>query len=258
MEYRIVISPKMRAAANVLTEAFEGMNHCITEMGRNLIVEVPKGMCEDVRTSLKQHFPDVALIKNAYPMMEDLHDFILVKPLISEAPIYEDGGINVPNLEKILVDHEADKEYAALGDTDIQKEFQRAFEIYPINTSRLLRYAGRKGKKEEIISRIEQIDQKRVAMVHAIQDFLRREPIERAWIFGSFSRMEERPDSDIDILVDLDTSTPMGLLQYAGMVNNLESILGRKVDLVANGSVKPFAQPNINRDKVLIYERART
>ena len=256
MEYKTIISPKMRAVADVLIEDFAGMNHCITESRRNLIVEVPKGMCEDVRTSLKQHFPDVALIKNAYPMMEDLHDFILVKPLISEAPIYEDGGINVPNLEKILVDHEADKEYAALGDTDIQKEFQRAFEIYPINTSRLLRYAGRKGKKEEIISRMEQIDQKRVAMVHAIQDFLRREPIERAWIFGSFSRMEERPDSDIDILVDLDTSTPMGLLQYAGMVNNLESILGRKVDLVANGSVKPFAQPSINRDKVLIYERA--
>ena len=256
MDYKTIISPKMRAVADVLIEDFAGMNHCITESRRNLIVEVPKGMCEDVRTSLKQHFPDVALIKNAYPMMEDLHDFILVKPLISEAPIYEDGGINVPNLEKILVDHEADKEYAALGDTDIQKEFQRAFEIYPINTSRLLRYAGRKGKKEEIISRMEQIDQKRVAMVHAIQDFLRREPIERAWIFGSFSRMEERPDSDIDILVDLDTSTPMGLLQYAGMVNNLESILGRKVDLVANGSVKPFAQPSINRDKVLIYERA--
>lgn len=256
MEYKPIISPKMKAVAEGLTEAFLGMNHCITETGRNLIVEVPKSMCEEVRATLKLRFPDVALIRNAYPMLEDLHDFILVKPLISEAPIYDEDGIPVPELEKTLVDYGADKEYALLSDSEVQKEFQRAFELYPVNRSRLLRYAGRKGKKEEIRSRIDRVDMNRVEVVHAIQNFFQKEPVKRAWLFGSFSRMEERPDSDIDILVDLDHATPIGLLQYAGMVNNLESILGRKVDLVANGSVKPFAQPNINRDKVLIYERA--
>ena len=256
MEYKPIISPKMKAVAEELTGAFVGMNYCITKMGRNLIVEVPKSMCEDVRTTLKRHFPDVAMIRNAYPMLEDLHDFILVKPLISEAPIYDEDGIPVPELEKTLVDHEADKEYASLGDSEVQKEFQLAFELYPVNRSRLLRYAGRKGKKEEIRRRIDRVDMNRVEVVHAIQNYFKKEPVKRAWLFGSFSRMEERPDSDIDILVDLDHSTPIGLLQYAGMVNNLEGLLGRKVDLVADGSVKPFAQPSINRDKVLIYERA--
>ena len=256
MEYKPIISPRMRAVADMLTQTFVGMDHCITDTRRNLIVEVPKGMCEEVRTCLKQQFPDVALIRNAYLMMEDLHDFILVKPLISEAPIHNEDGIPVPELEKTLVDYDADKEYASLGEADVQKEFQQAFEIYPINTSRLLRYAGRKGKKEEIHHRLEQIDKGRIEIVHAIQDFFIKEPVKRAWIFGSFSRMEERPDSDIDILVDLDTSVSMGLLQYAGMANQLESLLGRKVDLVANGSIKPFARESINRDKVLVYERA--
>lgn len=256
MEYKPIISPKMRAVADMLTQTFVGMNHCITDTRRNLIVEVPKGMCEDVRTVLKQEFPDVALIRNAYQMIEDLHDFILVKPLISEAPIHQEDGISVPELEKTLVDYEADKEYASLGESGIQKEFQRAFELYPVNTSRLVRYAGRKGKKEEIRQRLEQIDRNRVEVVHAIQDFFLKEPVERAWIFGSFSRMEERPDSDIDILVDLDPTVPIGLLHYAGMANQLESLLGRKVDLVANGSIKPFARESINRDKVLVYERA--
>ncbi|MBO4595897.1 MAG: nucleotidyltransferase domain-containing protein [Bacteroidales bacterium] len=142
-----------------------------------------------------------------------------------------------------------------MTDSEIQKEFQKAFELYSVNTSRLLRYAARKGKKEEISNRIGRINRERVDIVHTIQDFFVNEPVERAWLFGSFSRMEERKDSDIDILVDLDLSVPIGL-RYAGMINNLQELLGRKVDLVANGSVKPFAQANINRDKMLVYERA--
>ena len=68
--------------------------------------------------------------------------------------------------------------------------------------------------------------------------------------------MEERPDSDIDIMVDLDPSEPMGLLKYARMINDLESLLGRRVDMVESSSVKSFAAESINRDKVLVYERA--
>ena len=86
MDYKVVITPKMRAVEDLLMEAFVGMNHCISEMKENLIVETPKGLCEAVRAELKKHFRDVALIKNAYPLIEDLHDFILVKPLISESP----------------------------------------------------------------------------------------------------------------------------------------------------------------------------
>ena len=125
MDYRSIISPKMREVEEILLDAFVGMNHCITETRRNLIVEVPKSLCESVRMTLKENFQDVALIRNAYPLIDDLHDFILVKPIISEAPVFEDQGISVPELEKLLVDHEADKEYASLSDSEIQKEFQR-------------------------------------------------------------------------------------------------------------------------------------
>lgn len=256
MEYKVVISPKMRAVEDLLLEAFVGMNHCVTEAQENLILEVPKGMCDLVRAVLKKEYRDVALIRNAYPLMEDLHDFILIKPLISESPVYEERGVCVPDLEKLLVDHDADKEYASLQDADIQKEFQRAFECYPVNTSRLFRYAGRKGKKEEIQKRVDRIDQHRVAIVHAIQDFFKQEPVQKVWLFGSFSRMEEKPESDIDILVDLDKSVPMGLLRFAGMSDALEQRLGKKVDLVEKGAIKPFARESINHDKVLIYERA--
>ena len=128
--------------------------------------------------------------------------------------------------------------------------------MYHVNTSRLLRYAGRKGKKEEIRTRIDNVDQDRVKTIHTIQEFLQHQPVERAWLFGSYSRMEDRPDSDIDLLIDLDPSVPMGLLQYAGMMNQLGGQIGRKVDLVAEGSVKPFAKDSINHDRILVYERS--
>ena len=256
MEYKTIITPKMRSVAACLIDSFVGMDHCITDNGRNLIVEVPRRMCEQVLTILKQQFEEVALMRNAYLMINDLHDFILVKPLITEAPLRYEDGIRVPDLEKILVDYESDKEYSSLTDEEIQNNYQRAFEVYSVNTSRLLRYAARKGEKEQTQERISRLNQERVKIVHNIQEYFRGEPIKKAWLFGSFSRMEEMPVSDIDILVDLDRSAPIGLLQYAGMVNTLERILGRKVDLVAEGSVKPFAEKSINSDKVLIYERA--
>lgn len=256
MEYKPFISQKMQAVENCLLNGFVGMNHCLTDTGRNLIVEVPKHLCDDVRLALKAEFGDTALMKNALLMIDDLHDFILVKPIISESPIREMEGISVPELEKQLVDHASDKEYQSLSDSGIQREFQRAFELYPINTSRLFRYAGRKGKQDEIRERVRNVDQQRVETVKTIQDFFLQEPVERAWIFGSFSRMEEQPSSDIDILIDLDKTKPLGLLTYAGMINSLERRLGRKVDLVESRAIKPFAQESINRDKVLVYERA--
>ena len=255
MIYKSDISPLMQKVADLLIDSFPGMDHCITDTRRNLIVEVPKGSCEAVRAFLKQYFPDVALIRNAYPMIDDLHDFILVKPMISEAPVFLEGKVFVPGLEKLLVDHDSDKEYASLTDADIQLEFQRAFERYPVNTARLLRYASRKGKKEEIRNRVARVNFDRVETVRKIQDFFRGEPVIRAWLFGSFSRMEERPDSDIDILVDFDRSAPFGLMEYAGIMVDLSERLGREVDLVENGSLKPFAVDNVNRDKYLIYER---
>lgn len=256
MEYRCAISEKMKAVSDMLFDAFAGMDNCISDTGMNLIVEVPKGKCDEVRLALKQKFQDVALIKNAYPMIDDLHDFILVKPMITESPVIYNEGVSVPELEKLLVDRDSDKEYASLDDAFIQKEFQRAFELYPVNTSRLLRYAGRKGKKEEIQSRIGRIDQGRIDIIRNIQSYFLEAPVERAWLFGSFSRMEENADSDIDILVNLDRSVPLGLLDLARMTNSLENRLKRKVDLVEERSVKPFASENINKEKVLVYERA--
>ena len=42
-----------------------------------------------------------------------------------------------------------------------------------------------------------------------------------------------------------------------GMIVDLRELLGRDVDLVADGSLRPYAVENVERDKQLIYERAQ-
>ena len=94
----------------------------------------------------------------------------------------------------------------------------------------------------------------RQAMIKALNQYFNTQPVLKAWLLGSFSRGEETPDSDVDIIVLLDKSQPIGL-KYFGIWGDLEALLGRKVDLVSEGTLLPFAQETANRDKILIYER---
>jgi len=88
-----------------------------------------------------------------------------------------------------------------------------------------------------------------------IRDYFKTQPVEKAWVFGSFSRGEERADSDVDIMITLTPGTRMGL-QFFAMNIELEQLLHRPVDLVIEGDLLPFAEKTANRDKVLVYARA--
>ena len=92
------------------------------------------------------------------------------------------------------------------------------------------------------------------AMTDLIADYFKTKPVLKAWLFGSYSRGEERPDSDVDILVMLDHSQPIGL-EFFGMYEDLKDLLGRNVDLVTERSLAPFARESVERDRQLIYER---
>jgi predicted nucleotidyltransferase len=72
-------------------------------------------------------------------------------------------------------------------------------------------------------------------------------------LFGSAARGEARPDSDIDLLVEFLPETEIGLLDYAGLMLELSSLLGRKVDLVSKSGLKPFIRASVLRDARLVY-----
>ena len=92
------------------------------------------------------------------------------------------------------------------------------------------------------------------AMIQTLSDYFKTQPVLKAWLFGSFARDEETPLSDVDIIVLLDHSQPIGL-RFFSMWNDLERLLDSKVDLVEEGELLPFAAETANRDKQLISER---
>ena len=93
-------------------------------------------------------------------------------------------------------------------------------------------------------------------MLQTIRDYFATQPVQRAWLFGSFARGEEHAGSDVDILVDFDQdNASVGLLQFCHIMNELSDRVGRPVDLVVNGTLLPFAEKTANQDKKLIYER---
>jgi len=73
-------------------------------------------------------------------------------------------------------------------------------------------------------------------------------PIAAMALFGSFSRSEQIENSDIDILVELDGKIGS---RFIDLAEELESALGRKVDLISKNGIKPRYFNSIEED--LIY-----
>jgi predicted nucleotidyltransferase len=93
-------------------------------------------------------------------------------------------------------------------------------------------------------------------MTKLIAYYFKTQPVLKAWLFGSFSRGEQRDDSDVDILILPDKSQHFSLFTLSGMYEDLKELLGREVDLITEGGLMPFARESADRDKILIYERA--
>ena len=92
-------------------------------------------------------------------------------------------------------------------------------------------------------------------MIPKMKRFFATQPVKRAYLFGSFSRGEEMPDSDVDILVEFAKDADIGMFEHARMILALEKLVGKDVDLVPEGTLLPFAERTANQDKQLIYSR---
>ncbi|MBO7645733.1 MAG: nucleotidyltransferase domain-containing protein [Prevotella sp.] len=91
-------------------------------------------------------------------------------------------------------------------------------------------------------------------MIKLIADYFKTQPVLKVWLFGSYSRGEQNAESDVDILIVPDKM--VGLFKLSGMMLDLQELLHMRVDLVTEKGLIPSARETVDRDKILIYERA--
>jgi predicted nucleotidyltransferase len=90
--------------------------------------------------------------------------------------------------------------------------------------------------------------------INLIKDFFSKQPVLKAYLFGSYSRGNETGNSDIDLLVELDYSQPIGL-EFIQMQIDLQNLLSKKVDLVSARGLSKYVKPILDKEKKLIYAR---
>lgn len=87
-------------------------------------------------------------------------------------------------------------------------------------------------------------------LIRGIKDF---SLIEKAWIYGSFAREDDGPQSDIDLAVK--TVSSFSYFDLAEVQMKLEQRINRKVDVGFIDSFRPYIFEHVKPDLKLIYER---
>ncbi len=92
-----------------------------------------------------------------------------------------------------------------------------------------------------------------VTIVRAHQAELRARGVTRLAIFGSTARGQARPDSDVDVLVDIDEARRFSLIDLAGLRLYLCDILGQEVEVARRKALKPFLRDNILAEAIEVF-----
>src|SRR4051794_21040795 len=89
-----------------------------------------------------------------------------------------------------------------------------------------------------------------IAKLRAHEAQLKDAGIVRLSLFGSTARDDAGPDSEVDLLAVFDKTRRISLLDIAGMALDLSEMLGCKVDLIEEGTLKPRVQESVQAEIV--------
>ena len=169
-EYKPNPSEKARKIARLFVRKLSGSNYCISETSwlnefsihqtntSAIILEVEKDLLESAFFTLKNEIKDLYLQPGPKEMeiyVLEKEDPVVLKSLISRSPTQEERdknlSINLPQLEKLLVDVYCDRQiYFFYSGVELRNIFNNAFDRYTVNLSRLRNYAKRRGKGTEV------------------------------------------------------------------------------------------------------------
>ena len=82
---------------------------------------------------------------------------------------------------------------------------------------------------------------------------LRNRGVRHAALFGSCARGEERPDSDVDIMIEVDPTARIGVYEYVAIKDYIASLFDTRVDVVRRDRLKPYVGPGAAADAIYAF-----
>ena len=72
-------------------------------------------------------------------------------------------------------------------------------------------------------------------------------------LFGSRARGDARPDSDTDIMIEIDPAAPVGVYEYVGIKDYIAGLFDGPVDVVDREGLKPYVRPAATADAIYAF-----
>jgi len=91
-----------------------------------------------------------------------------------------------------------------------------------------------------------------------VSEICKRYGVRELSVFGSAARGDLRPESDVDILVDFEPDARVGLVKFASLSEELEQMVGRKVDLVTKTGLRPRIRSEVLGEAQLVYSASHS
>jgi predicted nucleotidyltransferase len=85
------------------------------------------------------------------------------------------------------------------------------------------------------------------------ENALRARGVRRAALFGSVARGENRPGSDIDIMVEIDPEAHITVFDYVGLKEYIAGLFDGPVDVVSRENLKSYIRPTATADAIYAF-----